>query len=180
MKQYIATTSEPPFKRAGNRPRWFTATQKSQVYDVIVASGTNGATRTTIANAVGLAPDRISFYLSDLRRAGYIAIKGDPTTVSPTMGAEEAALASMLGFENAFVAKLREIITPGHDATRCACVKCQELRTLNTGYLKYTRIKEMAIAEPAAGSSVAQVQAQKNQSKVALRMALIELIKLIF
>lgn len=154
MKHYVATSTNPPFGREGNRARYFTPTQKSQVYDAIVRAGSNGTTRQAIAGVVGLPADRISFYLSDLRRGGFIAVKGDPTTVSPTMNAEEAAFAALLGLENALVARVRESgTTPEMDRS----------------YVKYTKIKELALRP---GTTA--------EGKSALRMAVIELVKLVF
>lgn len=155
MKQYIATSTDPPFRRKDKRNRFYSPTQKVQVYDAICDSGTSGITRPQIAQIVGLAPDRISFYLSELRRAGYIAVKGDPTTVSATMNADEAAFAAMLGLENALVARVREMgsSTPSMDA----------------GFVKYSKIKELAL-RPGTGP----------EGKVALRMAILELVKLVF
>lgn len=166
MKQYVATKVNPPFGRdPQSRSRFFSPTQKTNVYDAIVASGTKGLTRKEVSAKVGLAPDRISFYLSELRRAGYISVLGDPTTVAVTMNAEEAALAALLGLENAMVAKFREIkATPEQ----------------NKSYVKYTQVKTKALQEPAPGSSPAQIQAQKMEAQVALRMTLIELVKLIY
>lgn len=170
MKRYIPTTTVPPFGAPGSRSYRFTATQKTNVYDAIYRAGQKGLDAKEIAAAVGLAVDRIRFYLSDLKRSGYINVLGDPTIVSPTMDATEAALAAMLGMENALVAKLRENKTKGVSTTD----------EMNRAWVKYQKYKEFALHEPNETSSVAQVAAQKQQAQMALRMALIELVKLLF
>lgn len=170
MKQYVATSTIPPFRRKADRGRYFSETQKTQVYDAIVDAGPEGITRPDIAAKVGLRADRISFYLSELRRNGFISVKGDPTTVSATMNADEAAFAAMLGLENALVARVREM----------TAAKKTPPPEMDKSFVKYTMLKERALAQPAAGSSATQVTAQKNEATVALRMALIELVKLVF
>lgn len=170
MKSYTATQTVPPFGQAGHQSRRahsFQRTQKTDVYDAIVQSGSSGITRPEIAAKVGLAPDRISFYLSDLRRAGYIAVKGDPTTVSATMNATEASFAAMLGLENALICMVREM---PNGATS----------DMDRSFLRYTKTKERALATPAPGSSLEQIKAQRAEAKVALRMAILELVKLIY
>lgn len=171
MKQYIATSTIPPFGRKGDSSRgWrYQKTQKTDVYDAIVASGANGTTRPEIAKVVNLAPDRISFYLSDLRRAGFIAVKGDPTTVSASMNAGEAALAAMLGLENAFIAKLKENPLLQKDAE------------LTKSFLRYQKLKEVALS---ASATVDPKHGYKidysNEVKQGLRLSLIELVKLVY
>lgn len=154
MKQYVATNTTPPFGKRGTRSRFETPTQKMLVYDALEATGDKGLTAIEIATATKLAIDRVRFHLSDLRRSGYIFVKGDPTTVSPTMSAQEAAFAAMLGLENALVARARE----GKITSE-----------MEIGFAKYNKIKELAL-RPGTGP----------EGKVALRMALIELVKLVF
>lgn len=154
MKYYVATSQNPPFGRPGNRSWSFKPTQKTQVYDAIIGSGKDGATRKQIADKVGLAPDRISFYLSELCRGGSVAVKADPTVVSGNMSAEDAAMAALLGLETALVAKVKEL---GATAE------------MERGYVKYSKIKELAL-HPGTGA----------EGKVALRMALLELVKLVY
>lgn len=156
MKRYIATTVEPPYGRRGTdtRRRHFTPTQKSNVYDAIVGAGDDGLNRHEIAQAVGLAVDRIGFYLSDLRRSGFIAIKGDPATVNPNMGEKEAAYAAMLGLENAIVARIKARgATPDMDRT----------------FVKYTKVKELAL-RPGTGP----------EGDVAIGTCLTQLVKLVW
>lgn len=156
MKNYVATTLEPSYGRKGSPRRYgFTPTQKSNVYDAIVDSGKDGITRPDIAKKVRLPADRISFYLSDLRRAGFISVKGDPGVVSPTMGPEEAAFAALLGLENALVAAVRH--------------QGKATDEQNRAFVKYQKIKELAL-RPGTGP----------EGKVALRMAVLELVKVVF
>lgn len=165
MKRYVCTTTVPPYGREGSRTSYrFTRTQKTDVYDAIVRAGKNGTTRAEIAIAVGLQADRISFYLSDLRRSGYIAVQGDPTTVSPTMNSEEALFAALLGLENALIAKVRESGTTAE---------------MDKSFVRYTKFKERALAEPASTSTPEQVKAQRNEARMALRLAVVDLVKLI-
>lgn len=166
MKRYVATQAIPPFGREGSRTSWrFQRTQKSDVYDAIVRAGKDGTTRNDIAKVVGLQPDRISFYLSDLRRSGYISVQGDPTVVSATMNAQDATFAALLGLENALIATVREKGSTDE---------------MNRSYLRYTKFKERALSEPAPTSSPAQREVQKREAQLGLRLALTELIKLLY
>lgn len=159
MKLYISTGQEPPFGLPGTRRRHFSETQKTKVYDAIFSAGKDGLTRNDVATRVGLAADRISFYLSELKRAGYITSKGDPTTVDVNMGAEEAAMAALLGLENALVARVRETLKSGAAPSP----------DMDRAFVKYQKIKELAL-RPGTGA----------EGKVALRMAVLELVKLVF
>jgi hypothetical protein len=123
------------------------------VYDAIDASS-SGLTANEIAAATRLVIDRVRFHLSDLRRGGYISVKGDPTTVSPTMNATEAAFAAMLGLENALIARARE----GNVTAE-----------IERGFAKYQKIKELSLRPGTA-----------SEGKVALKMALLELVRLVF
>lgn len=157
MKEYVPTSSEPPFGIPGRRSTYrFTPTQKSNVYDAIFHAKT-GITRNDISSKIGLAPDRISFYLSDLRRGGYIAVKAEPGMVTATMSFKEAKLAAMLTLENTMAAKARE------DA------RFQRDPEANRSFLKYQKIKELAL-RPGTGP----------EGDAALRMAVLELVRLVF
>lgn len=155
MKLYIPTKAIPPF-HTSKRGKYFTATQKSNVYDAILAGGEDGRTRPQIAQAVGLPADRVSFYLSDLRRAGYIAVKGDVTgAVSPNMNAEEAMLASILGFEHALVARVREMPKG-------------PTQEMEKAFATYSKLKELFLRPGTAA-----------EGRTALRMGLTVLLKLV-
>lgn len=158
MKHYAVTKSPPPFGVPGQRPsfRW-TSTQKSNVYDAIYAAGANGITRADIAKKVGLQADRISFYLSDLRRAGHIEVKGEsnPNIVTPQMNAQEAAFAALLALESALVTAAREQGAPTAEQDRA--------------FVRYSKIKELALRP---GTTA--------EGKTALRMAILELVKVVY
>lgn len=159
IKHYAATQSPPPFGIPGGPQRGrygFTATQKSDVYDAIHRAGKGGITRADIAAKVGLRPDRISFYLSDLRRAGHIEVVGDqnPYVVTPQMNAREAAFAAMLALESALVTAAREQGAPTPEQEKA--------------FVKYNKIKELAL-RPGTGP----------EGRTALRMALLELVRVV-
>lgn len=156
MKRYSVTSTVPPFGQPNSRrPYSYSKSQKTECYDAIFNAGAQGLTRPEIATKVGLRADRISFYLSELKRAGYITVVGDPTTVLTTMTAEEASFAAMLGLENALVARVREDggATPEQER----------------GFVRYSKIKELAL-RPGTGP----------EGRTALRMAILELVKIIY
>lgn len=153
MKLYAATQAVPPFGKPGHRSSWFKKTQKTDVYDAIVAAGKEGIGRHDIANKIGLAAERISFYLSDLRRAGFITVKGGPVDMSQ-MDEQEATFYAMEAMENALVAKAK---------------KRGITQEMERSFVKYNKIKALALRGSTAG-----------EVGVAIRMSFIELIKLVF
>lgn len=158
MKQYIPTSATPPFGTRQTRSSFSKPPQKVLVYDVVHATKT-GMTAPEIAAATNLVIDRVRYHLSELKRDGLIAVKGDPTTVSPTMNATEAAFAAMLGLENALIARVREDWMPPK----------QVPPEIDRAFLKYNKIKERAL-RPGTDS----------EGRVAIRMSLIELVKAVF
>lgn len=136
-------------------PPWrsYDRTQKTQTYDAIKLAGEDGIDREEICKQTGLPKQRVWFYLSELRRAGLIKRIGDavdPKSLTP----EESKLFAMTALENCLV------IT----ATQKGIT--QEMRA---GFAKYQKIKSLALG--------AQT---KGEESAALRMAILELVKLVF
>lgn len=154
MKMYVVTSVDPPFGRRSKRSHYEKKTQKTATYDAVEASGSRGVTAVEIAQRAAVVLDRVRFYLSELRRGGYIAVKGDPTTVSPTMNAQEAAFAAMLGLENALIARAKE---GGVSAE------------MEKAFVRYNKLKELALRPGTI-----------PEGKVALRLAIVELVKVVF
>jgi len=157
VKLYVATALKPPFSTRAyavqGRYWHHNDTQKSRIYDAIHAAGKDGIERNGISTATNLAPAKVGFYLSELKRVGLIAVKGDPTTVTLNMTAEEAALAALLALETALKVKVRETsFTPDMDRA----------------FVKYLKIKEHVLHTPGP------------EGKVALRLAVLEMIKLVY
>lgn len=162
MKLYMATKTTPPYGKLGARSYSFKRTQKTDVYDAIVAAGAEGITRPDIAKKVNLAADRISFYLSDLRRSGFIAVKGSPVDLS-LMDEQEAAFYAMEALENALVAKAKKLYTLKDSVSTAKATEMER------SFVKYNKIKALALRGSTAG-----------EVGVALRMSLLELVKLVF
>lgn len=128
-------------------------TQKSRTYDAVKAAGPDGVDRETICKQTDLPKQRVWFYLSELRRAGLIKRMGeqvDPATLSP----EDAQLFAMSALENALVARAKK--TGITDDMRKA-------------FLRYQKIKALALGAKTAG-----------EEQSALRMAMIDLVKMVF
>lgn len=156
MKQYIVTSTNPPFQRRRDRRFSFgPPIQKVSIYDCVEEAGQNGITANDIALRVKFQIDRVRFHLSELKRAGLISVRGEPTTVTVTMNATEAAFAAMLGLENALVARVREEkkVSP----------------ELDRAFVKYSKLKELALRP---GTT--------HEGKSALKMAVLELVKMVF
>lgn len=152
-KQYRCTDQDPPFGRVGKRSWHFSATQKSLVYDAIDAAGSAGTGRKEISQKTQVPLDRVSFYLSDLRRAGLISVIGEPIPME-NMNAREAQLHAMLALENALVSSASEYGLTDE---------------MNRAFIRYTKVKELVLRP---GTTA--------EGKVALRMALVELVKAVF
>lgn len=154
MKRYIATGTQPPFHRQA-----FRQTQKEKCYFAILDGGQDGLTRPEIAAKVGLQVDRINFYLSELRRAGFITYRGAPVDISK-LSAADAALVAMESMENALVAKAKE------EAKKNKGVLPQEMEK---AFARYQKVKALALGGQTSG-----------ELRAALRLALIELVKMVF
>lgn len=153
MKLYAATAAVPPFGRPGSRSSFFKKTQKIDVYDAIVAAGKDGIGRHDIAKKINLAADRISFYLSDLRRAGFISVKGGAIDMT-MMDDQESAFYAMDVLENALVQR---------------CKKRGMDNEMRREFLRYNKVKALALGGLTGG-----------EIEVAIQMSLIALVKLVF
>lgn len=171
MKRYHVTKQRPIFglpTPSSDRSWRFSATQKTDVYDAIFNAGSDGLEAKEISAKSGVNLDRVRFYVSDLRRAGVIAVKGDPSVITPTMNADEAAFAAMLGLENALIARARELGAAGVSDK------------MNRGFVRYQKVKAMALTPPDPSNSPATQDAVRMQAKVALRQCLLDLVKLVY
>lgn len=159
MKQFITTASQPPgwlqFERAQRQGfRTEPGTQKLRIYKAVLDRMPDGATRVQLSVDVNLPPDRVGFYLSELKREGYLRTKDDPTTVSANMTADEACMAALAGLENALVAVAKQNgITDD----------------MNKSFLIYQKVKERVL-RPGTDA----------EGRVALKMALKKLIDAVF
>lgn len=148
-KKYVATSQSPPWKRSA----WAGPTQKQAVYYAVADAGAEGISRVDISNKVNLAPDRVGFYLSELKRAGLVVLHGAPVDPA-TLNATDAAFYALGMLENALVARAKESgITV----------------EMERSFLRYQKIKARALGTTFEG-----------EMKVAVRLATIELVKLIF
>lgn len=184
MKRYHTTSSIPPFGRAGGAERdrrfpRFSATQKTQTYDAVHLAGANGFTAQEISAKSGVNIERVRFYLSDLRRGGFIDVKGDPSVVVATMSVEEAAFAAMLGLENALVLKARSLGC-GDPVKEKDPKYMPAILEINKQFVRYNKVKTMALSEANETSSDSQKEMQANARKVALRQSLIDLVKMVY
>lgn len=184
MKRYNATSSVPPFGRAGDGSRErkfprFVATQKTQTYDAVFGAGSDGLTAHEIAQKAGITVERVRFYLSDLRRLGFIEVKGDPSIVTQTMTVEEAAFAAMLGLENALITKARSIGC-GDPVKEKDPKFAPAILEINRQFVRYNKIKGMALAESHGIVSAAQKESEDAVRSAALRQALVDLVKLVY
>lgn len=163
MKMYAATSQSPPWSS-------YESTQKSRTYDAVKASGEDGISREDICKNTNLPKQRVWFYLSELRRAGLIRRLGeavDVTTLSPT----DAKLHALVALENAFA-----IGTTAHFKSCSSCrgarsndQLCKHSLEMTRALLRYNKIKALALGAKTQG-----------EEAVAMRMALIDLVKMIF
>lgn len=153
------------------RHSWQTPTQAQRVFEAVKAAGAAGISRADVVAKLAIADPvsdkNVSFYINRLMKGGHVVEKGAASApvVSPMMKADEASMAALGALESALVAKLRE--SGVTDEARAS-------------FLRYKKILATAVAVPDASSSPAQVEAQRNQSRVALRMAILELVKLVY
>ena len=163
LKQYIRTKVDPPWIQARARRSWMQdpETRREQVYEVILRSGEEGVTRNEISSKTNLAPSRVSLYLSELMRQGFVEVKGAQKQVDVTqMSEEDAVLYAMTVLESALVVKARAMLDP----------KTKKVPPdMEKSFARYQKTKELVLrpGTPAEG-------------KVALRMAVLELVRLVF
>jgi hypothetical protein len=165
VKTYVATST--PFYKT-RRKSWAPKTQKERVYDAIKDAGAAGITVADLVAKFGdISKSNIVFYVNKLKKGGNIAVQGDPQSVPTNGDPKMAAFAALVGLENALTAKLNADPKLLNDAS------------LGAAFAKYQKIKAAALA-PSHASSVAQREADANAAKVALRMAVLELVKMVF
>lgn len=129
---------------------------KARVYNLIAAAGQAGADRNELAAAVGLNAGRISTYLAELKRDGLVNKLGGQIDIA-TLDADGAALYAMETMENALVIRAKEKWKTGIP------------NDVNQGFARYQKIKALALGAKTAG-----------EERTALRMAFIDLVKLVF
>lgn len=160
MKEYIPTATIPPFGRKDSRASWIKMSQKMHVYDAIVEVGEKGLGSREISERTKIIVERVRLYLSELRRAGFIAIKGGPVDVAK-LSAQDAAFYALEILELAMTSKAKEVLLGKGPED-----KKNEMRR---SFLKYQKIKAMALRAPTEGEVAS-----------ALRFSLIELIKMVY
>lgn len=147
MKRYAVT------KKAVTWSRWQT-TLKTKVYDFIATTGDTGANRREIAEATQLNVGRVSSYLAELKREGFVQKLGEQVDPS-TLSAEDSILYALGALENALIAK----------ATKAGKVTQEQEKA----FVRYQKIKSLFLGARTGG-----------EESSALRMAVIELVKLVF
>lgn len=159
MKQYVASTVTPTFGHKATRRSFSSPTNKVLVYDCVQATGPSGLTAREIAAAVNLPIERVRFHLSELGRAGYVMVKGQPATAMPHMTAQDAAFAAMLSLENALIARVREDYSPPKTVPI----------EMDRAFVKYNKVKELAL-RPGTGP----------EGRIAIKMAILELVRVVY
>lgn len=127
---------------------------KTKVYEFILAKGEEGANRREIADGVHLNVGRVSSYLAELKRDGWVKRLGDqvdPSSLSP----EDATLFALNALENALVSNAS---------------KYGVTDEMNRAFARYQKCKALAIGR---GTTA-------NEAKTAMRMALIDIVKLLW
>lgn len=145
MKKY-APTDRPPAWQPWPR------TQKSMVYDAVKAAGSEGIDRETICSQTNVPKQRVWYWLSELRRGGFIKRLGDqidPRSLSP----EDALLFALTAFENALVARAQ---------------KSGVTTEMEKAFVRYNKIKSLALGAKTGG-----------EERAALRQAMIDLVKMV-
>ena len=136
-------------------------TQKDHVLEAVAKAGPSGITREDVVKQTGVPVKNVSFYLNKLKKAGFVAMKGDANSVSPTMRPRDAAFAALAVLETALVCKAK--------ATGITA-------DMSDAFAKYQKLKALAL-NPATGGQTGTTQAEAD---VALRLATINLVKLVF
>jgi hypothetical protein len=126
-------------------------TQRGRVWAAVAETGADGATRDDVVRRTGLPPARCGFLLSELKREGKVQPKPEMPDVA-CMPPRQAALFALAVLEDALVAKARVGTTPDMDRA----------------FVKYQKIKALAL------------RGVGGEADVALRMALLELVRLVF
>lgn len=134
MKSYITTKLSPPWEK---RMQFGAPSQKAAVWGAVKDSGEDGATREDIVKRLqksggagkDLDRNRVGFYLSELKRAGFIAVKGAAPNVAQ-MNAKEALLHAIDQLEIALTKGVKEKripITPEIEKQYAIYNKCKAL-----------------------------------------------------
>lgn len=152
------------------RPNIGYGSQKYHTYEAVKAAGENGITREQICANTGLPKQRVWFYLSELRRAGLIRRMGDavdPTLLSP----DDAKLYALNALENAFVVGAVDHASKCTTCRRARAEsdKCSDYITMSKNLARYNKIKALALGAKTRG-----------EESAALRMALLDLVKMVF
>ncbi len=162
-KLYAPTAATPPWGS-------YSHTQKTTTYDAVKAAGEEGISREDICKKTNLPKQRVWFYLSELRRGGFIKRLGeaiDPAQLNPI----DAQLHAMAALENCV------IVNAGDHLSTCSTCKaakddeakrCNSYKEISRAFVRYTKIKSRVLGGSTAG-----------EQKAALRLSIIELIKLV-
>lgn len=135
------------------RHSWQDPTQKQKVYEAVKQSADEGVNRADVSRLTNLAVDRVSAYLAELKRLGLVSIKGAPVQ-QKDLNAKDSALYAMVALETALVSKAREsgITDP-----------------MRKEFARYQKVKALALGGMTDG-----------ETRAAVRLALLELVKLVF
>lgn len=129
------------------------STWKMKVYDFIKSKGDVGANRREIAEAVNLNVGRISSYLAELKREGWVKRLGDSVD-QKDLPPEESVLFAMNALEVALVSKAtRDGVTP----------------QLEKEFAVYQKVKSRVLG---AGTT-------PEEARTALRMSLVRLVQMV-
>lgn len=159
---------------SANRHSWQKPTQQQAVYDAVKAAGVDGATAEQVVDALravefdkgtGCSKKNVDYYLNALRKAGYIAERGAPGSVSATASSDDALYAALAGLESALAARIRD---KGKDAD------------MTPIYERYKTFKSIALRPKTANDpKYGYVLDASNEVIQGLRLALVEMIKLV-
>lgn len=163
------------FQGAHKNPK----TQKHIVYECVQSRGTRGATLNDVCVVTGLNRNNIAFYLNAMLKSGELGTS--PKATTPPPDANKTASPSSNESAGSLDGKLILALVALEDALK---FKARELRLktgvipadLDAAFVKYAKMKTMAIRGlDESGGPLSNEM--KNEARVALRMATLELVK---